>query len=117
MACGSAGYSLCVSEHSNDANADPANIIITIIVYVVCSPSCRLQNITFPFKSDESLSAITLHPASGEEFSLSVQVLDEVMNIRTKVISIKAGFVCFCHGFVSFHGDSAKLMHALKLFT
>ncbi|XP_065177676.1 uncharacterized protein LOC135808417 [Sycon ciliatum] len=51
--------------------------------------SCFFTNITFPFKSDESLSAITLHPASGEEFSLSVQVLDEVMNIRTKVISIK----------------------------
>ena len=28
MACGSEGYSLCVSEHSSDANADPANIII-----------------------------------------------------------------------------------------
>ena len=27
MACGSEGYSLCVSEHSSDANADPANII------------------------------------------------------------------------------------------
>ena len=26
--CGSEGYSLCVSEHSSDANADPANIII-----------------------------------------------------------------------------------------
>ena len=31
VACGSEGYSLCVSEHSSDANADPANIIIIII--------------------------------------------------------------------------------------
>ena len=32
VACGSEGYSLCVSEHSSDANADPANIIIIIII-------------------------------------------------------------------------------------
>ena len=32
LPCGREGYSLCVSEHSSDANTDPANIIIIIII-------------------------------------------------------------------------------------
>ena len=41
----SEGYSLCVSEHSSDANADPANIIISIMyvcmhVYCICMYVC-----------------------------------------------------------------------------
>ena len=40
VACGSEGYGLCVSEHSSDANADPANII-TLHMYCECTSEER----------------------------------------------------------------------------
>ena len=55
MACGSEGYSLCVSEHSSDANADPANIIVEENTSGSLSTSPELSHLYFQaFSSGET---------------------------------------------------------------